>query len=72
MNGRFLLLLFPAITACARSPRASTPESMTSPMAAGMKQEPTIPGVSERAMRLYRDALVIDTHNDLPLSLIHI
>lgn len=70
MNGRPFLLLLPAIFACARSPRASTPESMASPMAAGMKQEPAIPGVSDRAMRLYREALVIDTHNDLPTQII--
>src|SRR5688572_13870450 len=30
----------------------------------------TIPGVSERAMRIYRDAIVIDTHNDVPSKMI--
>ena len=29
-----------------------------------------VPGVSERAMRVYRSAIVIDTHNDLPSKMI--
>ena len=29
-----------------------------------------LPGVSETAMRIYRDAIVIDTHNDLPSKMI--
>ena len=46
-----------AAAACARAPQSSVPTSTRS-MA--------IPEVSPRALRVYRDAFVIDTHNDMP------
>lgn len=33
-------------------------------------QQPAVPGVSARAADLYRDAIVIDTHNDVPSKII--
>src|SRR5436190_4431559 len=46
-----------AMAACARAPRVSTPAPSRSM---------SIPEVSPRALRVYRDAFVIDTHNDMP------
>jgi membrane dipeptidase len=46
-----------AALACARTPQSSAPTSTRS-MA--------IPEVSPRALRVYRDAFVIDTHDDMP------
>ena len=43
--------------ACARSPQPPSPVSPRSM---------TIPEVTPRALRVYRDAFVIDTHNDMP------
>src|SRR5512132_2972193 len=51
-----LLALTLAVAACATSPRTPAPTSTRS-MA--------IPDVSPRALRIYRDAFVIDTHNDM-------
>lgn len=71
MNARPLVLML-AAAACARSPQASSPEApaMTSNASAASSALTTIPGVSERAMRLFREATVIDTHNDLPTQII--
>ena len=52
---RFLLSLIALAQACATS---ATPAPVT-----GV-------GVSERAMRIFRDAIVIDTHNDVPSKMI--
>ncbi|PYP77405.1 MAG: membrane dipeptidase [Gemmatimonadetes bacterium] len=46
-----------AAVACAHAPRPSAPTSTRSM---------TIPEVSPRALRVYREALVVDTHNDMP------
>jgi membrane dipeptidase len=52
-----LLGLALAAAACARTPQSSAPASTRSM---------SIPEVSPRARRVYRDAFVIDTHNDMP------
>src|SRR3954471_15056552 len=46
-----------AMAACVRTPRLSTPAPSRSM---------SIPQVSPRALRVYREAFVIDTHNDMP------
>jgi membrane dipeptidase len=48
-----------AMAACARTPRTSTP-------APARSRSMSIPEVSPRALRVYREAYVIDTHNDMP------
>jgi len=48
-----------AMSACARAPLTSTPAPASS-------RSMSIPEVSPRALRLYREAYVIDTHNDMP------
>jgi membrane dipeptidase len=48
-----------AMAACARAPRTSTPAPASS-------RSMSIPEVSPRALRVYREAYVIDTHNDMP------
>jgi membrane dipeptidase len=48
-----------AMAACARTPR-------TSASAPAPSRSMSIPDVSPRALRVYRDAYVIDTHNDMP------
>jgi len=48
-----------AMAACARAPLTSTPAPASS-------RSMSIPEVSPRALRLYREAYVIDTHNDMP------
>jgi membrane dipeptidase len=48
-----------AMAACARAPRSSTPAPAPS-------RSMSIPDVSPRALRVYREAYVIDTHNDMP------
>ena len=54
------LFLLPGAAACARGPQpAVTPSG-----------SPAAIRVSERAMRVYRDAIVIDTHNDVPSRMI--
>jgi membrane dipeptidase len=55
MMRRFLLLLALGVSACA--PRSSSPVPTRSM---------TIPEVTPRALRVYREAFVIDTHNDMP------
>ena len=52
-----LLWLALAAVACARAPRSSVPASTSST---------AVPQVSARALRVYREAIVIDTHNDMP------
>ena len=52
-----LFALALAAVACARPPQSSVPASTRST---------AIPEVSARALRVYRDAIVIDTHNDMP------
>lgn len=76
MNFRSWLILL-APLACAQSPSADTsPAPAAAPAAATvstsekMNSMPTMPGVSERAMRIYREAIVIDMHNDLPTQII--
>ena len=46
-----------AALACARSTQSSVPASTRSS---------TVPELSARALRVYREAIVIDTHNDMP------
>jgi len=48
-----------AMAACAHAPRTSTPAPVPS-------RSMSIPDVSPRALRVYREAYVIDTHNDMP------
>jgi membrane dipeptidase len=48
-----------AMAACARPPRTSTP-------APAQSRSMSIPEVSPRALRVYGEAYVIDTHNDMP------
>lgn len=55
-----LLLLLPAAAGCARGPQPAVTSSGSS----------NAIRVSERAMRVYRDAIVIDTHNDVPSKMI--
>lgn len=73
MNLRSWLILL-APMACAQSPAADpapAPVSTTSAQPAPkMILMSDMPGVSERAMRIYREAIVIDTHNDLPTQII--
>jgi membrane dipeptidase len=58
------------VTGCAVSPNAST--TTTSAASAPVTQSVVadmpgpMPGVSDRAMRIYREAIVIDMHNDMP------
>jgi len=52
-----LLWLALVAVACARAPRSSVPASTSST---------AVPQVSARALRVYREAIVIDTHNDMP------
>ena len=52
-----LLWLALAAVACASPPRSSVPASTRSS---------AVPDVSPRALRIYREAIVIDTHNDMP------
>jgi membrane dipeptidase len=52
-----LLWLALAAVACARAPRSSVTASTSST---------AVPDVSARARRVYREAIVIDTHNDMP------
>lgn len=54
-----LALMAAALTACTPpAPDVSSDAPLPSPVA-------SMPGVSDRAMRLYRDAIVVDTHNDI-------
>jgi membrane dipeptidase len=54
---RVLLVLALGALACARPPHPPSPTSSRSM---------TIPEVTPRALRVYREAFVIDTHNDMP------
>jgi membrane dipeptidase len=74
MRFRILLVLL-APMACAQAPAADiepTPVSSTTSASPAPKMIPMsdMQGVSERAMRIYREAIVIDTHNDLPTQII--
>jgi len=57
MNRFVPLVVALAMAACARAPRVST---------SAPSRSMSIPEVSPRALRVYRDAFVIDTHNDMP------
>ena len=63
-----LLFLAPFLAACATS--AASTQSSTRPSAATAAADSTVPSylpdVSPRAMRLWRQAIVIDSHNDMP------
>ena len=59
MNRYLPVALALAMAACARAPRMST----TAP---APSRSMSIPDVSPRALRVYREAFVIDTHNDMP------
>ena len=54
-----IALMVAALSACASSASEVTSQPGTPGPTA------TIPGVSERAMRIYREAVVIDAHNDI-------
>jgi membrane dipeptidase len=61
------------LAGCVQSPRASAP-APSAPVAqttgtAGAPQT-ALPDVSPRAMRVYRDAVVIDMHNDMPSKML--
>lgn len=55
------------LAACTQAQRrgAATP----APAAAGARLPDSIPGVSARALRLWREAITIDTHNDMPTKI---
>lgn len=56
---------------CVTSPSASTPATASGPVSHSAANAPrAIPGVSERAMRVYREAIVIDMHNDMPSKML--
>lgn len=55
-----------ATRATSSSAIASVPQPVSSPAAAGA----TLPDVSERAWRVYRSAVVIDMHNDMPSKIL--
>jgi len=75
MNFRSWLVLL-APLACAQSPAADPAPApvpvFSPPVTPAPKMIPMseMPGVSERAMRIYREAIVIDMHNDLPTQII--
>src|SRR5688572_24103791 len=52
----FAFALWLGLNGCAAAPSQSAPVP--------------VPGVSVRAMQVYRDAIVIDTHNDVPSKMI--
>ena len=56
------------IAGCVASTRGSTPRTTSAPTppVADRNAPSPMAGVSERAMRIYRDAIVIDMHNDMP------
>jgi len=62
------------LAGCVQSPRASAPAPATvsavqsATMASGASA--AMPDVSERAMRVYREAIVIDMHNDMPSKML--
>jgi len=55
------LLAALTLAACASGARRTSDSAMPSPHLAG---------VSERALRVYRDAFVVDTHNDMPSKVV--
>jgi len=70
---RLALILAAFATACAQSSSTTADASAQVPSpvtAAGRAYGPVPSGVSARAMNVYRDAIVIDTHNDLPTRMI--
>ena len=58
------------LAGCAQSPRASAPApanaSAAQPATTASGASAAMPDVSARTMRVYRDAIVIDMHNDMP------
>jgi membrane dipeptidase len=60
---RAALVLLVPLAACAQRPRTPAAPAPT----AGAAE--TIPGVSPRAMALWREAITIDTHNDMPTKM---
>jgi len=58
------------LAGCVQSPRASAPAPATAsagqPATTASGAPAALPDVSERAMRVYREAIVIDMHNDMP------
>ena len=61
------MLLF---AGCVSSPRASVPAAPAAAATPAAGAPSTMPGVSERAMRIYREAIVIDMHNDMPSKML--
>lgn len=47
-----------------------SPSTHPTPSVADRSAMPLLPDVSERAMRVYRDAIVIDAHNDMPTNVL--
>jgi membrane dipeptidase len=69
---RSLLLIPFVLGACIRPPAATQSSAASSGTITVLPQSSTmgIPGVSERALRVYHDAFVIDTHNDMPTRML--
>jgi membrane dipeptidase len=61
MMRSYLLALALGVLACARPPQASSPVP---------SRAMAIPEVTPRALRVYREAFVIDTHNDMPTRIL--
>nr|MCU0626912.1 dipeptidase [Gemmatimonadaceae bacterium] len=63
------------LTGCAQAQRGGVAAPGAMPAAPATAAAPavaipdTMPGVSERAMRLWRSAITIDTHNDMPTKM---
>ncbi|HEX2779944.1 MAG TPA: dipeptidase [Gemmatimonadaceae bacterium] len=55
------------VAGCARSPNVATTPA---PAAAPVTVPADLPDVSPRAMRIFRDAIVIDTHDDMPTKIL--
>ena len=66
-----LALAAGSVPACARS-RAATPHQSPIPVptTAHIERTPYLPDVSDRAWRIWRAAIVIDAHNDMPTKML--
>ena len=71
---RRLVLLLCGAAACAPQRPDPSADSMRSPTpgagALSAAASAVLPDVSERAMRVYREAIVIDVHNDMPTNVL--
>ena len=70
MKPAHVLLLLVGV-ACAASSQGTPADRDTPPAAPAISAMPsTMPGVSDSAMRIYREAYVIDAHNDIFTSVL--